>query len=77
MACYPGGHYCDCYPGALSSIHIGSGNGLVPSGNKALPEQAITQTNVDPDLCHHIMSQGHSELKLQMPQDFTRCSQQF
>ena len=24
--------------------------------------QAITRTNVDPDLCHHVVSLGHTEL---------------
>ena len=28
------------------------------------PEQAITWANVDPDLCHHMASLGHNELKL-------------
>ena len=36
---------------------MGSGNGLMPSGNK----QAITWANVDPDLCHHMASLGHNE----------------
>ena len=35
-------------------INIGSGKGLVPS--------SITWANVDPDLCHPMVSQGHSEL---------------
>ena len=35
------------------TANIGSGNGLVLSGNKPLPE---------PDLCHHMASLGHSEL---------------
>ena len=34
-------------------VHIDSGNGLVPSGNKLLPE---------PDLCCHMASPGHNEL---------------
>ena len=37
-------------------INIGSGNGVVPSGNKPLPER------VDPDLCHHMASLGHNKL---------------
>ena len=28
-------------------MHIGSGNGLVPSGNKPLPEPLLTQTHVN------------------------------
>ena len=41
---------------------IGSGNGLVPSGNKPLP---ITWANVEPDLwCHIISSLGHNELSM-------------
>ena len=30
----------------LWSVNIGSGNGLVPSGNKPLPEQMLTQISV-------------------------------
>ena len=37
------------------SVNIGSGNGLVPSGNKPLP-------NDDPDLCHHMVSLDQNEL---------------
>ena len=41
---------------------IGSGNGLVPSGDKPLP---ITWANVEPDLwCHIISSLGHNELSM-------------
>ena len=29
------------------SVNIGSGNGLVPSGNKPLPEPMLTQISVD------------------------------
>ena len=36
--------------------NIGSGNGLVLSG--------ITWVNVDPDLCRHMASLGHNELKV-------------
>ena len=36
---------------------IGSGNVLVPSGNKPLPEP-----NDDLDLWHHMASLGHNEL---------------
>ena len=41
----------------MSQINIGSGNGLVPSGNKPLPEPMLTQ-----DLCHHMASLGHNVL---------------
>ena len=34
-----------------------SGNGLVPSGNKPLPESMLTHIS-----CHHIVSPDHSEL---------------
>ena len=43
------------------SVNIGSGNGLVPSGNNC-QQQAITWANVDPDLCRHMVSLGHNEL---------------
>ena len=33
------------------SVNIGSGNGLVPSGNKPLPEPMLTQISVT--ICHH------------------------
>ena len=39
------------------SVNIDSGNGLVSSGNKPLPEPMLT------DLCRHMASLGHSELK--------------
>ena len=39
--------------------NIGSGNGLVPSGNKPWP---ITRANVDPDLCRQMASLSHNEL---------------
>ena len=32
----------------------------------AIQQQAITWVNVDPDLCHHMASLGHSELKQTM-----------
>ena len=38
------------------SVNIGSGNGLVPSGNKLLPEQMLIQ------ICRHMASLGHNEL---------------
>ena len=38
------------------SVNIGSGNGLVPSGNKPLPEPMLTQN------CCHMASLGHNEL---------------
>ena len=40
----------------VSQVNIGSGNGLVPSGNKPLPEPKLMQ------ICHHMMSLGHNEL---------------
>ena len=43
----------------IYKINIGSGNGLVSSGNK----QAITWANVDPGLCHQMASPGHNELR--------------
>ena len=39
------------------SWNIGSGNGLVPSGNKPLPEPMLTQISR-----RHIASLGHNEL---------------
>ena len=38
------------------SVSIGSGNGLVPSGNKPLPEPMLTQ------ICRHMASLGLNEL---------------
>ena len=38
-------------------VDIGSGSGLVLSGNKA-----ITWSNVDTDLCRHMVSPDHNEL---------------
>ena len=37
----------------ISLVNIGLGNGLVPSGNKPLPEPMLTQIYVvvNPDLC--------------------------
>ena len=43
-------------------VKIGSGNGLVPSGNKSL-----ILVNIDPDLCRHMASLGHNEIKLALP----------
>ena len=40
-------------------VNIGSGNGLVPSGNKPLPEPMLTQIHV---ACDHMASLGHIEL---------------
>ena len=42
------------------SVNIGSGNGLVPSGNKPL----LSWANGDPDLCRHMVSLGHNVLNL-------------
>ena len=53
-------------------VNTGSGNGLVPSDNKSLAEpimwwqQAISWFNVNPDLCHHMASLGHTMLTLLM-----------
>ena len=48
----------------FDDVNIGSGNGLMPSGNKKLlaawQHQAITWGNVDPDLNHHFASVGHN-----------------
>ena len=46
-----------------SLVNIGSGNGLLPSGNKpvAIWQQAITCANVDIDLSRHKASTGHNE----------------
>ena len=38
-------------------VNIGSGNGLVPPGNKPLPEPML-----NPDLCRHMVSLGHNGL---------------
>ena len=38
------------------SVNIGSGNGLVPSGTKPLPEPILTQ------ICRHMVSLGRNEL---------------
>ena len=35
------------HPEDLAKVNIGSGNGLVPSGNKPLPEPMLTQISVD------------------------------
>ena len=43
-------------------VKMGSGNGLVPSGNKSL-----ILVNIDPDLCRHMASLGHNEIKLALP----------
>ena len=41
-----------------SLVNIGSGNGLVPSGNKPLPEPMLTQ------ICHHMASLCHNVLRV-------------
>ena len=43
------------------SFNIGSGNGLVPSGNKPLPEPMLAMTQIS---CCHMASLGHNELSL-------------
>ena len=40
----------------LMISNVGSGNGLVPSGNKSLPDPMLTQ------FCRHMASLGHKEL---------------
>ena len=56
------------------SVNIDSGNGLVPSGNKPLPEPMLTQ------ICCHMVSLGHNELRFTciqrpvMPQNFSFIS---
>ena len=37
---------------------MGSGNGLVPWGNKPLPDPILTQ------ICHHMVSLGQNELNI-------------
>ena len=46
----------ECQWTLLIEVNIGSGNGLVPSGNKLLPGPMLT------DLCRHMASLGHNEL---------------
>ena len=41
-------------------VNTGSGNGLVPSGTKPLPEPVLTHS--EPNLCHYMVSLGHNEL---------------
>ena len=41
----------------LWSVNIGSGNGLVPSGSKPLPEPMLTQIS-----SHHMELLGHKKL---------------
>ena len=41
-----------------SLVNIGSGNGLVPSGNKPLPEPMLTQ------ICRHMASLCHNVLRV-------------
>ena len=58
---------------SLMVSHIGSANGLVPSGNESLPEP----TNVDPDLCHFMASLGHSVLTLNLTDFFSANQHKF
>ena len=58
-------------------VDMGSGNGLLLLGNKPLPEPILTQicvlpdetcqditlSNVDPDLCHLMVSLGLNSLR--------------
>ena len=49
----------------MVQVLTGSGNDLVPSGTKPLPKPMLTQfyvANVDSDLDHHMISQGHNWL---------------
>ena len=49
------------------SVNIGSGNGLVPSGNKPLPESVLTApTSHYLSQCYHMASLGYDELKMAM-----------
>ena len=48
------------------SVNIGSGNGLVPSGNKPLPKPMLTQIS-----WRHMVSLGHNELICNMFKDYT------
>ena len=45
------------WPSLWWQVNFGSGNGLVPSGNKP-----FTWASVDPDLCRHMASLGHNEI---------------
>ena len=49
------------------SILVRSGNGLVPSGNKPLPQQAITWADVDRDVCLQMAWLGLNELGMNEP----------
>ena len=45
-------------------VNPGSGNGLVLSDSKPLPEPMMTHTNDDPYLCHRIVHLGPNELNV-------------
>ena len=47
-----------CQRNLLMIVDIGSGNGLVPSGNKPLPEPRLTHSV----LCRHVASLGPNKL---------------
>ena len=49
-------HECQNISWGWRLVNIGSGNGLVPSGSKPLPEPILTQ------ICCHMASLGHNEL---------------
>ena len=53
----------ECQRASLMKINIGSGNGLVPSGNKPLPEPVLSQMYVT--IWHHqaTMSSWSNELR--------------
>ena len=56
-SCYPVGG-CHWTSLMISQHNTGSGNGLVSSGNKLLPQPILTQYSI----CHHMTSQGHNVL---------------
>ena len=41
----------ECHNIPFMKVNIGSGNGLVPSGNKSLPEPVLTQ--ISDAICRH------------------------
>ena len=48
----------------ISPVNTGTGNGLVLSGNKTLPEPMMTHINDDPYPCHRIVPRGLNELNV-------------
>ena len=53
----------DCHWTYRWQINTASGNGVALSGTKPLPVSIWTQISVDSNLCHHMVSLGHNELK--------------